>query len=112
MPEPGAAIGVGAIGEFDAGGAVPSATSLDYLNAHASAAAGCSDQDRFPDSNRGARSTGNRSARRTSKVRFLALLIAAVHYHSRSSDTKRERLRRERASKKTPQLRTSLRPRR
>ena len=86
--------------------------SARILSPGASAAAGCLDLDRFPDSGRGARSTHNRLARPARKARFQGPVLAAVHCHSQSLRTRRDRLRLERASTPTLQLRTLLRPRR
>jgi hypothetical protein len=69
---------------------------------------GCSDRDQFPDNSRGARSTGNRSARPTRKARRQGPLIAAVRCHSRSLRTRRERLRRGRTSSTAKQQRRTL----
>jgi hypothetical protein len=88
------------------------APHVEYFNARALAAAGCSDRGPFPDSGRGARPTGNRSARPTRKAQFRGPFLAVVHCHSRSLRTKLERLWLGRASTATLRWRTSLRPRR
>ena len=75
--------------------------SLEVLSGKpitSSAEGGCPDLDPFRGSGCGAKLICNRLVRLAKTVRFLGPLIAAVHCHSPSSRTRRERSRLERAS--------------